>query len=162
MKTQALAVPALILVLGCASGGPPPAEETEAPVAAAPIPDSEIGLAAGTAFEQPPQAPIAFNTVDPGESELSTRPNADFPPIIPHTTADLETLTLDENSCLECHAVDVAEDMGAVPVPASHLVDLRRSPEKTGDSISEARWVCTSCHVTQTGTDPLVAITSSG
>jgi cytochrome c-type protein NapB len=161
MKRQILAIPALILVLSCTSGGPPPAEETEAPAVTASIPDSEVGLAPGTAFEQPPQAPIAFNRIDPGESELQPRPNTEFPPVIPHSIDDLETITTEENSCLECHGTSVAADMGAVAVPGSHLVDLRRSPEETGESVSGARWVCTSCHVAQTETDPLVAISSS-
>ena len=162
MKTQTLLIPALILVLSCATGGPPPAEETEAPVVAASIPDSEIGLASGTAFEQPPQAPIAFNPVDPGESELRTRPNEDFPPVIPHSIADLDTMTLEENSCLECHDTAVAEDMGAVPVPASHRVDYRRSPDVKSADVIGSRLVCTSCHVEQTDAAPLVANPSSG
>ena len=95
-------LPALIVILSCTSGGVPPAAETAvAPTLS--MTDSEVGLAPGTAFEQPPQAPIAFNQVDPGESELRPPTNAEFPPVIPHSIADLETITLDENSCLDCH-----------------------------------------------------------
>jgi cytochrome c-type protein NapB len=121
------------------------------------VPDSEIGLASGTAFEQPEQKPIAFNNVDPGESELRPRPNADFPPAIPHTVDDLETITLTENSCFDCHDPEAAADMGAVAIPASHQVDIRRSPDVTGKEVVGSRWVCTSCHVAQTDTEPLVA-----
>lgn len=146
------------LMLSCATGGPPADTDTTtpaAPTAAVPVPDSEIGLAKGTAFEQPPQAPIAFNRVDPGESELRARPNSEFPPVIPHSVADFETISFDENSCLDCHDPEAAADMGAPAVPASHQVDLRRSPEVTGEEVVGSRWVCTSCHVDQTDAEPI-------
>jgi cytochrome c-type protein NapB len=165
MNKTPLALTALVLTLSCTSGAPPADTDTAATAApsaaaAAPVPDSEIGLAPGTAFEQPEQAPIAFNQVDPGESELRPRPNAEFPPPIPHSIADLETITLSENSCLECHDPEMAPDMGAPAVPASHQVDLRRTPDVTGEEVVGARWVCTSCHLTQTDTEPLVANTA--
>lgn len=165
MKKTPLALTALVLTLSCTSGAPPADTDTTAtaaPPAAAPatVPDSEIGLAAGTAFEQPEQAPIAFNQVDPGESELRPRPNAEFPPAIPHSTEDIGAITLAENPCLECHDAAVAPDMGAPAVPASHHVDLRRMPDAAGEEVVGARWVCTSCHVSQTDTEPLVANTA--
>jgi len=153
----------LVVLMSCSSGAP---DQTKSPSTASPesvseaatTPDTEIGLAPGTAFEQPVQAPIAFNTVDPGDSELRVRPNAEFPPVIPHSIEDLDTITLNENPCLDCHNADVAEDMGAVAVPASHRMDLRNSPGVVGDTVTGARLVCISCHVAQTGAEPLVAI----
>ncbi len=155
----------LVLAMSCSSGAPPAdidTAATTAPPAAVPasVPDSEIGLAPGTAFEQPEQTPIAFNRADPGESELRARPNAEFPPPIPHSIDDFETITLAENSCLECHDAAAASDMGAPAVPVSHQVDLRRAPDINGEEPVGARWVCTSCHVAQTDTDPLVANTA--
>ncbi len=146
----------LVLVVSCSSGAPdrtapiPAAAAAPVPEAVATIPDSEIGLAAGTAFEQPPQAPIKFKTVDPGDSEIQARPNAEFPPVIPHSVQDLGPITLSENPCLDCHNADVAADMGAVAVPASHRMDLRNSPGELGDTVTGARFVCTSCHVEMT------------
>jgi len=162
MKKTLFVLPALFLVMSCSSGAPPADIDTAAtapPPAAAPatVPDSEIGLATGTAFEQPEQAPIAFNQVDPGESELRPRPNNQFPPAIPHSIEDFGAITLAENPCLECHDAAVAPDMGAPAVPASHHVDLRRTPDVTGEESVGARWVCTSCHLAQTDTEPLVA-----
>ena len=164
MNKTPLALFALVLNISCSSGAPPADIDTTAsvtPPAAAPasVSESEIGLAPGTAFEQPAQAPIAFNRIDPGESELRPRPNDEFPPAIPHSIEDLETITLAENSCLECHDPEMAPDMGAPAAPASHRVDLRRSPEVAGEETVGARWVCTSCHLAQTDTEPLVAIT---
>ena len=165
MKNFSFGLLALVLAMSCSSGAPPADTDTAAtaaPAATAPasVPDSEIGLAPGTAFEQPPQAAIAFNRVDPGESELRPRPNKQFPPAIPHSIEDFETITLAENPCLECHAPEVAPDMGAPAMPASHQVDLRRTPDFTGEQPVGARWVCTSCHVAQTDTEPLVANTA--
>ncbi len=160
MNKIPLALASIALSWSCASGNAP-ADSKQTPPAATPapagVPDSRIGLAPGTAFEQPEQQPIAFNTAEPGESELRPRPNADFPPVIPHSIADLETITLSENSCLECHDPEMAPDMGAPALPPSHLVDLRNSPDVQGTDLAGARWVCTSCHVPQTDTDPLVA-----
>ncbi len=149
------------LVMSCSSGTPP-VDSAKSAAAPAGVPDSEIGLAPGTAFEQPQQRPIAFNPDDPGDSELRSRPNAEFPPPIPHSIADLETITLSENSCLDCHDPAAAPDMGAPSVPSSHFVDLRSSPEVTGTEVVGARRVCTSCHVAQTETEPLVANSSAG
>jgi cytochrome c-type protein NapB len=161
MKKIGLVLVSIALVWSCASGKAPVVTEKATPspatTAQAGTPDSKIGLAPGPVFEQPEQRPIAFNTVDPGESELRPRPNAGFPPAIPHSIADLETITLNENSCLSCHDPETAPDMGAPAVPASHQVDLRNSPEVEGTEVVGARWVCTSCHVAQTETEPLVA-----
>lgn len=160
MRKLLIALPSLILVLSCTSGGTPAGDTTA--TQAPSVTESEIGLAPGTAFDQPPQAPIAFNQVDPGESKLRPRPNAEFPPVIPHSIADLETITLTENSCLECHDPAVAVDMGAVALPRSHFVDLRRSPQRRGNEAVGSRWVCTSCHVAQTDAKPLVANSPAG
>jgi cytochrome c-type protein NapB len=164
MNKTLLPMLSLALVISCSSGGPPANQQTTQalPPAPATTSESEIGLAPGLASEQPPQAPIAFNQVDPGESELRARPNDDFPPAIPHSIDELETITLSENSCLECHDRSVAEDMEAVAVPVSHQTDLRRTPDAAGDEVVGSRWVCTSCHVAQTDSEALVANSGSG
>ena len=161
---KTLLVPlAIVISLSCSSSSPPPdATATAAPllVNAPATPESEIGLAPGTAFEQPAQAPIKFNTVDPGESEVQPRPNSEFPPVIPHSVEDLGTITRTENACLDCHSPEAAAYSDAPALPPSHEVDLRRSPDSQGDEVVGARWVCTSCHVAQTEVAPLVANTS--
>ncbi len=167
MKRSLLVYVSIALAMSCASGSPDPDADSTAEarsVAAAPsaVPDSEIGLATGTAFEQPVQAPIAFNTVDPGESELRPRPNADFPPVISHSVEDLDPITHVENPCLDCHGSEAAVYSNAPAVPPSHEVDLRRSPDTEGDEVVGARWICTSCHVAQTDTEPLVANSVAG
>jgi hypothetical protein len=66
MKRLLFPLVSIGVVLSCATGGPP----TDTDVASAPPPspqasvsETEIGLAPGTAFEQPSQAPIAFPTM---------------------------------------------------------------------------------------------------
>jgi len=151
-----LLVLSIVALVGCSSSAPdaPAPEQAEtsapAPEMVKSIPDSEIGLAPGTAFEQPEQKAIGFNAVDPGDSEIQARSNAEFPPVIPHSVQDIGPISLDENPCLDCHNTDVAEDMGAVAVPASHLMDLRNSPGEFDDKVTGARLVCTSCHVEMT------------
>ncbi len=160
---KTLLVPlAIAISLSCSSSSPPPDDAaTAAPVAPQPAaapatPDSQIGLAPGTAFEQPAQAPIKFNTVDPGESEVRARPNSEFPPVISHSVEDMGTITRTENPCLDCHGPEAAAYSNAPALPPSHEVDLRRSPDTQGDEVVGARWVCTSCHVAQTDAAPLV------
>jgi cytochrome c-type protein NapB len=147
---------AIVCSLSCGSTAPPPPQPTAEPA----TPDSKIGLAPGTAFDQPPQAPIAFNTVEPGESELRPRPNAEFPPVIPHSIDGFSTITRTDNPCLDCHEPEAARYSDATALPPSHQIDLRRSPDSQGDEVVGARWVCTSCHVAQTDTPPLVENTS--
>lgn len=163
MNKTLLTVMVVAAFIGCSSSSSFPDGSADAapPSAVVPaVPDSRIGLAAGTAFEQPPQAPIPFNTTDPGESEIPARPNPDFPPVIPHSIEGLEIITRTHNTCLDCHAAETAADFGATAVPASHRVDLRRSPDSEGEAVVGARWVCTSCHVAQTDAAPLVDTTS--
>ncbi len=162
MKSVMLLLLPFTLLLGCSTGGPTPDAQTESatPVGShddAPVvPDSAIGLAAGTAFEQPAQEPVPFNTTDPGEGELRARPNPDFPPVIPHSIEDFATISRTENACLDCHDPAAAADLGATAIPSSHAVDLRHLPESQGNQVVGARWVCTSCHVEQTNAKPLV------
>lgn len=166
MKRSLLLLVSIALTLSCASGGPEPDAELQAPAqtteASNTVADSEIGLAAGTAFEQPAQAPIAFNSVDPGESELRPRPNSEFPPVIPHSVEDIDPISQIENPCMDCHGPEAAMYSDAPAVPPSHQVDLRRSPDSQGDEVVGARWVCTSCHVAQTDDAALVDNRSSG
>jgi len=159
MVRETLALVSIAVLAACASRGTAPVSSGPAggqAAAPATVPDSEIGLAPGTAFEQPAQRPVPDNPSFPGESTRKTRPFAGFPPVIPHAIDGLDTITLDENACLECHGVEVAADAEAPVVPASHRTDLRRSPKVVGDDVVGARWVCTSCHAAWRDVPPLV------
>lgn len=160
MVRQTLAIASIAVLAACASRGTPPVPSghaDEQAAAPATIRDSAIGLAPGSAFTQPAQLPVPENPSFPGESTPKTRPFAGFPPVIPHSIDGLDTITLDENACLECHDTGVAADAGAPPVPATHRIDLRRTPGVVGDAVVGSRWVCTSCHAAWRDTKPLVS-----
>jgi cytochrome c-type protein NapB len=84
---------------------------------------------------------------EPGESELIARSFENAPPLIPHSVEDLLPITKDSNACLDCHLPDVAEDMGATSVPASHLYDIRHG--QTLQGLSGANFNCSQCHAPQ-------------
>jgi nitrate reductase (cytochrome), electron transfer subunit len=66
-----------------------------------------------------------YNKAAPGESQRIQRAFQDAPPMIPHDTDGILEITRDNNQCLQCHTPEVAESMGALPVPASHFLNMR-------------------------------------
>jgi cytochrome c-type protein NapB len=127
---------------------------------AAPVKDTELGLSRPSVFDVP--SPPAYHDEDgaPGEKPLPKRISKETPPVIPHAVADFLPITTSANSCVDCHVVDGPKKKGEpTPVPASHFVDLRRSPGTRGDKVAGARWVCISCHVPRTDAPPAVGST---
>lgn len=96
-----------------------------------------------------------YTNLQPGESTRFERSYENAPPLIPHSIADMLPITKDNNTCLSCHDKSIAKDVGATPLPASHYYDFRRN-KSTKDSISDARFNCTQCHVPQSDAKPLV------
>lgn len=91
----------------------------------------------------------------PGESKVFDRAYENAPPMIPHDVEGMTDFTQSTNACLDCHSPEVAKDVGATPVPKSHLYDLRNSKAIT-DGIADSRWNCTQCHAPQAQLKPLV------
>lgn len=90
------------------------------------------------------------------------------PPMIPHDVEGMLEITQDNNMCVGCHDVSVAESMTATPIPKSHYIDFRPKHKLEGDNfvkstddmknevsikpievISHARFNCTACHAPQ-------------
>ena len=94
----------------------------------------------------------------PGESKVFDRAYENAPPMIPHDVEGMTDFTQSTNACLDCHSPEVAKDVGATPVPKSHLYDLRNSKAMT-DGIADSRWNCTQCHAPQAQVKPLVGNT---
>lgn len=94
----------------------------------------------------------------PGESKVFDRAYENAPPMIPHDIEGMTDFTQSTNACLDCHAPEVAKDVGATAVPKSHLYDLRNSKAVT-DGIADSRWNCTQCHAPQAQLKPLVGNT---
>ena len=106
-------------------------------------------------------APKSFEYAakEPGDGKILPRPFDSAPPLIPHTIEGILPVIRAENACLACHAVDKAEPGGAVPIPASHYLDLRNAPTVKRAEIAGSRYVCTACHVPQTDAKALVGNT---
>jgi cytochrome c-type protein NapB len=149
---RSLAV-AMLLAVATLAGAAPPA-------APRPIRDKELGLSRTSVFDVP--SPPAWKAEDsaPGDTPLPARVDREAPPVVPHAMGDFLPITPTQNLCVDCHVIDGPKKKGEpTPVPASHFVDLRHAPEKKGDKLAGARWVCTSCHVSRSNAPPAVGST---
>jgi cytochrome c-type protein NapB len=154
----ALLSAACALLLGTARAadeGAKPAEATKSAEAPKPVSDRDLSLYPGSVFEVPNPPGFKPNTADPGDNARLARANAAAPPRIPHGVEDFLPITLQANTCLDCHALDAG--FGAPELPASHRTDLRRAPEKVEKAAAGARWQCLACHVPTSDAKPLRA-----
>ena len=83
-----------------------------------------------------------------GESKRYDRSFENAPPLIPHDLEGLIPITADNNMCVSCHMPEVAKDVGATPIPKSHLYSIRNKKDLEG-KLSDDRLNCTTCHVPQ-------------
>ena len=129
--------------------------------AAAPIPDTEFGLAKGSVFDVLVPEIAIFNTTDPGDMPAVGRAFASAPPLVPHAVADFMPITREENWCVDCHMLDwtAPEKDDPTPISFSHYMNLRDDTDDIGKEIAGARWVCVSCHVPVSEAPALVANT---
>ena len=70
--------------------------------------------------------------------------------------ARVAPVTRQDNLCVDCHGISEADEGDPTPLPPSHYTDLRHAPDRVGETVAGARWVCSSCHVPLTGADPPV------
>ena len=83
-----------------------------------------------------------------GESKRYDRSFENAPPLIPHDLVGLIPISADNNMCVSCHMPEVAKDVGATPIPKSHLYSIRNKKDLEG-KLSDDRFNCTTCHVPQ-------------
>jgi cytochrome c-type protein NapB len=104
--------------------------------------------------DQVPQD-LAYQGKRPGELKLIERTFEGQPPLIPHSIANYEEITVTENPCIECHISDDFKGKKMPRVSNSHLVAAPTAvkPELV---LSMSRWQCNSCHVPQVDAKPLV------
>ncbi len=131
----------------------PPSAPATKPVAS--ISDRDLSLYPGSLFEVLNPPAFAWNAAAPGDNERLPRAYPIAPPRIPHAIADFEPLTLRNNGCLDCHALDAGAD--APELPASHRTDLRNSPGQVGTTVAGARFLCLACHVPTSDAAPVRA-----
>ena len=111
---------------------------------------------------------VQYNTAAPGTSRKIQRAYQDAPPMIPHDTEGMLIITKDNNQCLQCHSPEVAEMVGATPIPKSHFLNMRpvnkivngklvKGVDNLKNQISvkkitkvyEGRFNCVQCHAPQ-------------
>lgn len=91
---------------------------------------------------------FSYSQEGPGGSQRFDRSYENAPPLVPHSLEGLLPITKDNNACVGCHMPDIAGDMGATPIPKSHFYNLRDNKDLK-DTLSNARFNCTQCHVPQ-------------
>ena len=113
-----------------------------------------------------------YGTSQPMSGYKIDRAYQNAPPMIPHDVEGMLDITPQNNSCIGCHDVSVAESMGATPIPKSHYIDFRPKHKLEGekfvkstdnmknevsikpiDTISNARFNCNACHAPQSTGD---------
>ena len=83
------------------------------------------------------------------------RSSTSEPPLIPHSIRGYQ-ITKNFNKCMDCHAWSKVKESGATKVSVTHFKD---ATGRELANISPRRYVCTTCHVTQTDAPPLVGNT---
>lgn len=151
MKSIVVPVLAAILAAGCANSTPARAEDP-----APPISDASLGLVPGGVFDTPTPPALRTNERAPGEAPVLPRPYAGAPPRVPHTVSPFLPITLKQNACLDCHALEEAAKGEPTPIPPTHYTDSRNAPGRVGSAVVGARYVCVSCHVPSTDAPDLV------
>ena len=121
-----------------------------------PTADTELGLTKGSVFDVPTPPVVTVDASNPGERPLVPRPYAIAPPRVPHAVADFLPITQKQNACLDCHAVKDKRPGDPTPIPPSHFTDYRNAPDRVGDQVAGARYVCVSCHAARTDAPDLV------
>ena len=134
------------------------------------IDDDSIGLRKVDLLSEEKAAPdeTKYGTTQPMSGYKIERAYQNAPPMIPHDVEGMLEITPQNNMCIGCHDVSVAESMTATPIPKSHYIDFRPKHKLTGEkfeksidnmknevsikpieTISHARFNCTACHAPQ-------------
>jgi cytochrome c-type protein NapB len=142
---------AIVAWVGCASsekqsGAPDGVSRSTQGIA-----DSQIGLSKVSVFDVPAPDPVNEREIDPDDAVAIGAAYDGAPPLIPHAIADLLPIVRDGNDCLDCH-----DDGDATALSPAHYTDLRAAPSEVRSEIAGARFVCVSCHVSQTTAPELI------
>lgn len=109
----------------------------------------------------PDQKQYAERLPDANLAALIPRTFKGQPPLVPHTTAKYEPITIEENACLDCHITDDFKGRKMPRIGDSHFSKTRKETDGT-PAVSMERWQCNSCHVPQVDAQPLVENTFAG
>ncbi len=163
---------AAIIVAGCATGAGTVSEES-------------LGLRKTNLYTETSTTGDAtnYNKAEAGKSTKFERAFENAPPMIPHNTDGMLPIKIGNNACTGCHMPEVAADMKATPIPASHFASFRpktaiaadgritkegKEVDNTSDfktvthkldTLSSARFNCSQCHAPQSTQEPVVGNT---
>lgn len=114
------------------------------------ISDDDIGLRKGSLFTEKDVKPAEgkYSKDAPGKSTRLERSFENSPPLIPHDISSMVPVKVTNNMCVACHMPRAAKMTGAVPVPVTHLTDLRTG-KSLGGKLDGGRFNCLQCHVPQ-------------
>jgi len=171
---------ATLLFVGCGSDATPTTQETVKPT----ISEESLGLRKTDIYVEGKDTighQANYSTAPASTSTKIKRAFQDAPPMIPHDTEGMLPITINDNQCTACHMPEVAESMGATPLPSSHFMNFRPdtamtdngvmtkngkvlknttsetrediSIKSTGDKLAGARFNCSQCHAPQSGDD---------
>ncbi|MEA3554755.1 MAG: nitrate reductase cytochrome c-type subunit [Campylobacterota bacterium] len=180
--TLSLAVASSILLTGCNDS----TEAAKPDVAKATITEASLGLRKTDLYSETAETvgeETNYGKATAGTSETITRAFQDAPPMIPHDVDGMLPITIKDNQCKDCHMPGVAESMGALPYPVSHMMNFRpdtaiasdgrislngKAIDNTSDTkqadisikelgtLSGSRFNCSQCHAPQSEIPALV------
>jgi len=140
MKHTILLATLMVTIVGCASYAP-------------------LAFMRGSDVTAVDQAPDTMHYTERapgmGSQELIGRTFSGQPPLVPHTVAKYEPITLEENACLDCHISDEFRGKKMPMIGESHFSRTRKEDDGS-PAVSMERWQCNSCHVPQADAKPLV------
>jgi cytochrome c-type protein NapB len=134
------------------------------------IDDDSIGLRKVDLLSEEKATPdeTKYGTSQPMSGYKIERAYQNAPPMIPHDVEGMLDITPQNNMCIGCHDVAVAQSMTATPIPKSHYIDFSPKHKLDGEkfipaidnmknevsikpieTISHARFNCTACHAPQ-------------
>ncbi len=157
LKTNTLAALVFLVLVGALWGCSGNSVEVPVEPVQVEVADTELSYRNEPLMDASYTPQAAFDSEDPGEAKLLARSFENAPPQIPHNVEDLLPITIADNSCLDCHLPENAEDADATATPASHLYDIRRDKQLT--SLNPANFNCTQCHANPADVGDLVANT---
>jgi len=136
---------AIVAWVGCAGSEKPSGATDGVSRSDQGIADSQIGLSKVSVFDVPAPDPVNEREIDPDDAVAIGAAFDGAPPLVPHAIADLLPIVRGGNDCLDCH-----DDGDAKALSPAHYTDLRSAPGEVRSEIAGARFVCVSCHVSQT------------
>ena len=139
------------------------------------VTEDSLGLRKVDIYSEDKAAPdeTKYGTSQPMSGYKIERAYQNAPPMIPHDVEGMLEITPDNNMCIGCHDVSVAASMNATPIGKSHNIDFRpkntiqsdgsfvkevdnmknETSIKQTDTMSNARYNCTTCHAPQSTGD---------